>query len=290
VRGVTVASTLTGPQRLKLALDTLFNHPNVAPFISRQLIQRFVTSNPSPAYISRVASAFVNDGTGTRGNLGATLRAVLLDPEARRTDSLTDMTYGKLVEPLLHHTRLLRAFPPVVPPHASVGDNRLFLNYLWDIQEQAPLMSPSVFNFFRPNYSQPGKIASAALASPEFQLFSDTTAVKSANRDYSHINWGIWISEPSGGSDHSEMDLDLSEPLAVLTAPGRTHTQAQVALAEYFNQRLLAGGMSAFLRQKILDTYTSLPKWLDYSAVSELERVQLGLYLVTFSPEFNIQH
>jgi hypothetical protein len=158
------------------------------------------------------------------------------------------------------------------------------------MQEQSPLMSPTVFNFFKPGFAEPGTIAAAGLVSPEFQIFNDTTAMWGVNRNFAMINWGIWVGEPSGGNDSSEMNLDLTEPLGILTATGRTHADAQAALVDYFSQRLLGGGMSAFLRQKILDTYASLPKWFDYSAASELERVQMGLYLVLFSPEFNVQH
>ena len=86
------------------------------------------------------------------------------------------------------------------------------------------------------------------------------------------------------------MNPDLREPLAILTAPGSTHAAAQAALVDYFNQRILGGAMSPFLHKRLLDTYASLPKWFDYSTASELERVQLGLYLVLFSPEFNVQH
>ena len=290
VGGVIVPANLTGPQRLKLALDTLFKHPNVGPFLARQLIQRFVTSNPSPAYVGRVAAAFNDNGAGVRGDLGATLRAVLLDPEARQAVSPSDHTSGKLVEPLIRMTRMFRAFSPTPPPHAATGDNRLFLNFVWDMQEQSPLMSPTVFNFFKPGFTQPGAIAAAGLVSPEFQIFNDTTAMWGVNRNFSMINWGIWVGEPSGGNDSSVLNLDLTEPLGILMAAGRTHAAAQAALVDYFNQRLLGGGMSAFLRQKILDTYASLPTWFNYSAANERQRVQMGLYLVLFSPEFNVQH
>ncbi|MEO6995480.1 MAG: DUF1800 family protein [Lacunisphaera sp.] len=288
VGGVIVPGTLTGPQRLKLALDTLFNHHNVGPFLARQLIQRFVTSNPSPAYISRVASAFNDNGAGVRGDLAATLRAVLLDPEARSAGSLTDVHFGKLTEPLVRMTRLLRAFPLTPRPYAGSGDNRMFLNFVYSMDEQSPLYAPTVFNFFKPGFSEPGLISDAGLVSPEFQIFDDVTAMLETNRNYSFINSGISVGEPVGTG--TTMKLDLSEPLAILTAPGRTHPDAQAALVDYFNQRLMGGTMSAFLRQKILDMYTSLGTSYTYTAANELRRVQIGLYLVMFSPEFNVQH
>jgi len=287
VGGVTVAPTLTGPQRLKLALDTLFNHVNVGPFIGRQLIQRFVTSNPSPAYIARVASAFNDNGSGVRGDLGATIRAVLLDPEARSAAPIADGKYGKLTEPLVRMTRLFRAFPPTPRPYSAMGDNRLFLNYVYSMDEQSPLFSPTVFNFFKPGFSKAGPISVAGLVSPEFQIFDDVTAMLETNRNYNLIYSNIYVGEPVGTG--TNMKLDLSEPLAILTAPGRSHAEAQAALVDYLNVRLLGGNMSAFLRQEILNTYNSLPVTFTYTPANELKRVQLGLYLVMFSPDFNVQ-
>lgn len=287
VTGVSVSGTLTGPQRMKFALDTLFNHPNVGPFIGRQLIQRFVTSNPSPAYVQRVALAFNNNGAGVRGDLGATLKAVLLDPEARRPESLVDVKFGKLIEPLLRVARLLRAFPPTPRPYAATGDNRLFLNFFYSINEQAPLFSPTVFNFFKPGFAQAGQIAAAGLFSPEFQIFDDVTAMLETNLNYSLIYSGISVGEPSGTG--TNMKLDLSEPLGILTATGRTHPAAQAALVDYLNLRLVGGNMSPFLRQEILDTFTSLPTTFTYTAANELKRVQMAVYLVMFSSDFNIQ-
>mgnify|MGYP000423045964 CR=1 FL=1 len=297
VGGVTVASTLTGPQRMKLALDTLFNHPNVGPFLARQLIQRFVTSNPTPAYISRVATAFNNNGSGLRGDLGATIRAILVDPEAHRADPLADNQYGKLTEPLLRMSRILRAFPPTPRIYGASGDNRLFLNllsYPYYMDEQSPLFSPTVFNFFKPGFAKPGAITTAGLVSPEFQIYDDVTAMQESNRNYTLIYSNITVTEPVPTG--MTIKLDLSEPLAILTAttPVRTRAEAQAVLVEYFNQRLLGGMMSAFLRQKILDSFTAAATAasnpLTYTSANELKRVQMGLYLVMFSPEFNVQH
>jgi uncharacterized protein (DUF1800 family) len=143
--------TLPGGQSpekdLKDALDTIFNHPNVGPFIGRQLIQRLVASNPGKAYIQRVASVFNNNGAGVRGDLAATLRAVLLDAEARNPPA--DGT-GKLQEPLLRLTSLWRAFD------ARAANGRYRLDYLGYVLGQAPFSSPSVFNFYKPDY-RPGR-------------------------------------------------------------------------------------------------------------------------------------
>jgi uncharacterized protein (DUF1800 family) len=157
-----------GVKDLQLALDNVFNHPNVGPFISKQLIQKLVTSNPSPAYVRRVAEVFNNDGNGVRGNLKAVIKAILLDGEAR--DLSDSATAGKVKEPLLRLTQLWRMYAEEIPagkfgmnipggPSGTLG--------------QSPGQSPSVFNFFSPFYAPPGEIAAAGLVAPELQLANE---------------------------------------------------------------------------------------------------------------------
>ncbi|MBK8476069.1 MAG: DUF1800 family protein [Opitutaceae bacterium] len=285
--GVTVPGTLTGPQRLALALDTLFNRPSTGPFVAKQLIQRFVTSNPSPGYVYRVASKFNDNGSGGRGDLGAVIRAILLDPEARRSEPLGDYAFGKPIEPLLRMSRLLRAYPPPIATRPIPGDPRFFIHFVWEMEEQSPLMSPSVFNFFRPAFSQPGLISAAGLMSPEFQILSETTSIYQANRQFGLLYWGIWSNEPVPAG--TSMDLDFAEPLAVLTAAGQTHAQRQAALINHYDVRLLGGRMSPFLRQEIQTAFNSLPTWIGHDTAGELNRARLALYLVLVSPEFATQ-
>ena len=152
---------------LGLALDNVFNHPNVGPFIARQLIQRLVSSNPSPDYIGRVAAAFADDNGaaagGTRGNLRAVVRAVLMDPEARNLAQVP-ANGGKLREPLLRVSALWRALD------ARSRDGRIREGWPEVYGAQAVLRSPTVFNFYLPTYALPGEIANAGLVSPEFQI------------------------------------------------------------------------------------------------------------------------
>ena len=148
-------------QDLTQALDNIFKHPNVAPFVSRHLIQKLVTANPSPAYINRVALAFSDAGNGQRGNLEAVVRAVLLDTEARVP--MGDAG-GKLVEPLLRLVQLWRAY------NASAASGRFFFPAPEQSFAQGPLRSPSVFNFFSPFYAPPGEISDQGLVSPEMQI------------------------------------------------------------------------------------------------------------------------
>ena len=159
---------LAGGADLNDALDNVFNHPNVGPFIAIRLIQRLVTSNPSPGYVARVAAVFDDNGAGERGDLGAVVRAILLDDEARSGGG--SAAAGKLKEPMLRLVQLWRAYD------AQSGDGSMLpLNGLPPsiIFGQGPLQSPSVFNFFSPFYAPPGEIQAAGLVAPEFGIATE---------------------------------------------------------------------------------------------------------------------
>ncbi len=162
-----------GKAALKIALDTLFNHPNVGPFFGKQMIQRLVTSNPSAAYVERVADVFADNGAGVRGDMKSVLAAVLLDNEARSPAGLTDPNFGRLREPMLRLVQWARTCGiGSVQDTWKIGD----LSGPNDQLGQSPLRSPSVFNFFRPGYVPPSTaIASAKLVAPEFQLVNETS-------------------------------------------------------------------------------------------------------------------
>ncbi|MDH7971875.1 DUF1800 family protein [Sphingomonas sp. AR_OL41] len=168
-----------GMAAIKTALDTIFAHPNVPPFFAKQLIQKLVTSNPSPAYVSRVAAAFADNGSGTRGDMKAVIRAVLLDSEARGDAGLTSTTTGKLREPITRVTGWARAFGATSPSNAwAFGDTSSSSTRL----AESPGRSSSVFNFFRPGYSPPNSaISSAGLVAPEFQITNELSVVAYVN-------------------------------------------------------------------------------------------------------------
>lgn len=159
-----------GERDLEDALDNVFNHPNVGPFISRQLIQKLVTSNPSPAYVARVSAKFSDDGAGRRGNLAAVVRAVLLDPEARAAPASD--TAGKLKEPLLRLTQLWRAYG-ARSASGRIDVRRNFPGGPSEIFGQGPGQSPSVFNFYSPFYAPPGEVSDRGLVAPELQLATE---------------------------------------------------------------------------------------------------------------------
>ncbi|MEL7535870.1 MAG: DUF1800 domain-containing protein [Pseudomonadota bacterium] len=176
LNGTVVPTGQTGDQDIEAAIDNLFNHPNVGPFIGKQLIQRLVTSNPSPAYIERVARAFNGDGGTPRGDMRTVIRAVLLDPEAQATPG-SIANFGKLREPVLRYTALLRQFN-------AESDDDFIANlgyYLQFLTRQHPLSAPSVFNFYLPSHAPQGDIAAAGLVAPEFQILNSNTVVNFAN-------------------------------------------------------------------------------------------------------------
>jgi len=176
LNGTVVPAGQTGMQDIEAAIDNLFNHPNVGPFIGKQLIQRLVTSNPSPAYIERVASAFNSDNNGVRGNMQAVVRAVLLDPEASAAP-VGMSEFGKLREPVVRYASILRQFGA----DSSDGFIANTGYFLQELGKQHPLSAPSVFNFFLPAHSPSGEIASAGLVAPEFQITTSNSIVGLSN-------------------------------------------------------------------------------------------------------------
>lgn len=264
VGGRILPASQGGPQDLKDTLDALFNHPNTGPFIARQLIQRLVTSNPSPGYIYRVARAFANNGAGVRGDLGAVVRAILTDYEARSPALVNAVGFGKLKEPLIRVTALLRAFDggsnsgriAIVNPDANLG--------------QAPLRSATVFNFFEPNYVLPGEVAQAGLYAPEFQITTDLTTLSTPN-----VLYGYMVANRSS-TNQQTIGLNLTDVLPLAKTPAQ--------LVDYMNLVVSAGSMPKALTDRLIATLTSLP-----ANTTDLEKVRTTLYLAFTSPEAAIQ-
>lgn len=274
--GVTIPAQGTpNPEAsLKTALDTLFNHPNVGPFIGKQLIQRLVTSNPSPAYIGRVAAAFNNNGQGVRGDLKAVVRAVLMDNEARTAPMLSSPSIGKLREPSLRLANWLRATQAKSTSGAfkitNQDDPLLAL-------AQTPMRSPTVFNFYRPGYVPPNsELANAALVSPELQITAETSVVGYLNYMKETVAYGTGTSRDVKG-DYSAL-LPLS-------------TDAN-ALVDRVNLLLMSNQMSSTLRTQIISAVNSVtipssnPPLVD---AAKLNRIYLSFYLTMASPEYLVQ-
>ncbi|MDC8015743.1 DUF1800 domain-containing protein [Tahibacter soli] len=262
------------------ALDNIAKHPNVGPFMARRLIQRLVTSNPTPAYVQRVAGAFDDNGQGVRGDLKAVIRAILLDPEARYGQWSRQDTFGKLREPLLKLTHLWRAMEG-----RSTG-GRIGSLAPWppieDWYGQAPLRSPTVFNFFKPDFRYPGEVRTLGLVSPEFQILSDTMVVSTPNNLYYNVfcyytgSDRCWDSEDA---DTIQMNLARDAPLAA-------SNPAQ--LIEKYNVLFMSGQMSPFMRNVLATQLATITQSTHGSAYGRV-RVQNALYLIVNSPEYSIQ-
>jgi uncharacterized protein (DUF1800 family) len=286
VGGVTVPANLDGAADLKIALDTLFNHPNVGPFIARQLIQRFVTSNPSRGYVFRVASKFNNNGHGKRGDLKATIRAVLLDPEARNPVFSDHASHGKLREPLMRVSALLRAFRPP-PPLAP--DNRYFIDVSGTMSYQSPVKSPTVFNFFQPGYLPPGSLATVGLYGPEFQITQETSVIGVSNHAHSIIQNGIGTGERDASDNSVSVKLDLAPYIALLMRTENQPAVNQTELIDQLNVLLLGGQMSPGLEQGIRNAWAALPGNFGEEEDRQRDRVRMAIYVIAASPEFAVQ-
>jgi uncharacterized protein (DUF1800 family) len=276
----TIPAGQSGAQDLKDALDNVFNHPNVGPFISKQLIQRLVTSNPSPAYVQRVAEKFNNDGAGRRGNLEAVVKAILLDAEARNPASgTTAASAGKLKEPLLRLTQFWRAYE-ATSRSGRLGVAANFSGGVGAVFGQAQGSSPSVFNFFSPFYAPPGEIADSGRVSPEMQLATEYLNTQIANF--------FWTQAVSRTHTASNLAVDL---MYINTAEELAVANDSEALINRVAERLLGGSaqISATLKAqaKAQIERTVVPATNPGTALAT--RTADAIFFVTTSPEFALQ-
>jgi uncharacterized protein (DUF1800 family) len=248
-----------GEADLRDTLDTLVDHPNTGPFIARRLIQRLVTSNPSPGYVYRVAQAFADNGQGQRGDLGAVVRAILLDYEARSPEIAATGSFGKLKEPLLRFTGLIRLVP------IEGDDGRLDVRAMEAWLGQEFMRAPSVFNFYEPDYTKPGSIAAAGLFAPEFQITTDTTAITAPNMFYVHL-----FQRPGG------IGMNFDSIIGLANSPEE--------LIATLNLHLAAGQFSATTLARLRAAYDAL-----LPSTSDLNRVRSMIYLAILAPEAAIQ-
>ncbi len=269
----------TGAKDLSDALDNIFNHPNIGPFISKQLIQKLVTSNPSRAYVQRVAERFNNDGSGRRGNLEAVVRAVLLDAEARNPPA--GAVAGKLKEPLLRLTQFWRAYA-ATSTSGKLGVARNFTGGSPTAQfGQGQGMSPSVFNFFSPFYAPPGEISDGGYVSPEMQLGTEILAASSTNYFYTQAFARTQAQAATLNAD--DMYINTTGELE-LAADSE-------ALVNRVADKLLggAGQMSAVLKAetKTQIERTTVPATNPANALAT--RTADAIYFVVTSPEYALQ-
>ena len=261
--GTTIAANTDAVLALQLALDAIFAQPNIAPFVSRQLIQRLVASNPAPAYVARVAAVFNNDGAGVKGNLKAVVKAVLLDADARSASVAAAAAAGKLREPMLRFSGWARAWNAQSASNAwSIGNTSDPSTKLG----QSPLRSPSVFNFFRPGYVPPNSaIAAAGLVAPEFQIANESSVVGAVN----------YLQRAMSGAGVGDLLADYTPLLAI--------ADDSAALAAEINLVLAAGQLSAATLTTISTAVATLPGGSD---PNRLKRIYASLTLVVAAPEF----
>lgn len=277
------ASTVADPDGdLRIALDEIANHPNVGPFIGQQLIQRLVTSNPTPAYVARVTQAFNSGrftsgqwsaGTGQRGDLSATVAAILLDPEARTATRLADPTYGKVREPILRVAHWMRAFG------ARSASGRFLLGTTDNPATslgQSPMRSPSVFNFYRPGYVPPNTpLAANNLVAPELQIVHETSVVGYANFMRSAVQSGL------GSGNPRDIQADYSAELALADDPDR--------LIDRIDLLLTAGMMSADTRLLIRNAVDSVAIPATNQTTARRNRVNLAVLFALSSSDYLVQ-
>ncbi len=269
---------------LKVALDRLASHPNTAPFISRQLIQRLVTSNPSPAYVRRVSQVFVSSG----GQLGLVVKAILMDPDAMSGGALADAdTFGKVKEPVLRLTQVLRAVEhrsarfssDTSVPFYRAEDTSNPANGLG----QSPMHAPSVFNFFRPAYVPPLTLLSELqLVSPEMQLSTESTVVGYVNF-LSRIlqqGWGEW----DANTGQPDIQFDYSTLVAKDTGSNVSGTQA---LVDEVGRRLLGDVPDPVLRAQVVATLSAMPR---STLTDKRQRAIVAILAIASSSAFIVQH
>ena len=278
LKRATLKAEQSGMKDIEQAIDVLFNHPNVGPFIGRQLIQRLVKSNPSPGYVQRVSHAFANNGDGVRGDMQAVVHAILTDPEARARDGSSQ----RVREPLLRYTQFMRAF------NANNKSGRLW-NYGYQFDErvkQSILGAPSVFNYYPPDFAPNGPIYDAGLAAPEFMLHDTASSVGYINLA---VEWffGGYFMEIFTEVDPNEIthpdfygvpkqedlvQLDLSHEYALASDPRK--------LVDHLDTLLAGGSLSPETKSKMVKAIRPLAG-SDYDNL-----VKYALLLVFIAPDY----
>ncbi len=281
---------------LTFALDNAFEHDNIAPFISKQLIQRLVTSNPSPSYVERVAQIFNDNGQGIKGDLKSVITAILLDNEALAENK--DARFGKLREPLLRISHLWRAFNMQTSrlegsrwPKESCGQESypyyVFWSPLADIKRQTaqtPLGATSVFNFFRPDFSPNGLLNDQQMVAPEFQIVDENTLTNTNNSLYNTLKFFSTNKENtpkiSTDSDRNYSKLNLEKEVSLAKNTDQ--------LLDHLSLVLLNNQMSSSIREALKEHLDSEDSF-KYANNPELEKAREAIFLITSSPEYLIQ-
>lgn len=291
--GVTIPEETSGEESIEIALDTIFSHPNVAPFLSKQLIQRFVTSNPTPKYVERVALAFENGtyilpdgrklGTGVRGDLKATVAAVLLDKNALQSPDMVTERFGKVREPLLRFIHWARTFSDGDPDASA--EMLLKINPSNTKIGQQAFNSKTVFNFFSPSFVKPNTLTGEmGLSAPELQIVNEVTVVQYIN----FINAFIYNRAPQilqisdiDAQNNTGINADYSEQIALADNAD--------ALVDSLDVLLTGKQLDAGTRANIVALMHELPIRGDSSGEDKLLRVRAAISMIMTDPSYIVQ-
>lgn len=281
-----------GMRDVEMAIDFLFEHDNVGPFLARQLIQRIVKSNPSPGYVARVAAAFADNGAGERGDLGAVVKAILMDVEARTCAESQDEDNGQLIEPLLRITQLGKAFPldcrkdSVYTINGEDFDEtpcqeiRYWLNGFSTRNRlrQSPLGAPSVFNFYLPDHQPVGEMTSRDLYGPEYKIHDSSTAINYINMVFLSTVWNYY-----GGSWDNDINEDLGW-LSLNTSAIEPYAENPEDLYNYLDILFTRGHLSDRQRESLRDFVNDQPNWVD-----NWDKTRSLIFLMMISPDYTIR-
>lgn len=290
LNGLVIPANQTGDQDISDALDNLFNHPNVGPFIGTLMIKRLVKSNPTPAYVERVAMAFNDNGNGERGDMKAVIKAILLDEEARSGAAMFDPSAGRAKEPFSMYTAFARGIDLNSPSGRIIGHNVP----ITEVAGQGLMRSPTVFNFYLPNHQPVGPITDAGLTSPELKLHNTSSAVTWPNMIYAILFWESgplynWESfrdlDDLSTPDVCEGCVDFIDDIEIDFNQFMPYHENPEILVNEIDKVFTYGQLSEETRNiivPILDDYT----W-PWNDDWREERVRAAIYFVLFSPDFN---
>jgi uncharacterized protein (DUF1800 family) len=270
--GFIVPSGQTGMQDVEMAINHLFNHPNVGPFIAFRLIQRLVKSNPSPQYINAVANAF-NNTNGIRGDMKSVIKAILLHPEARSCEWVNNSTQGKLIEPMIRYFNLMRQIPLENPSGKFWNSGQSFQDFTY----QAPLSALSIFNFYYPDFSPNGPILNSGLVAPEFQIHDSFTSIGYVNIFDRFIHYQDPLFSGMNELGFSDTTFNFDEL--------KYYAKDSEVLINYLDKLFTRGQLSNETRNTIK---TALNSFVGTDDATLLTKSKIGLWLILISPDYTI--
>ena len=289
----TIPANQLGLDDIDEAINVLFNHQNVPPFVSYRLIQRLVKSNPTPNYVERIANVFIDNGNGVRGDMPAIIKAILLDEEARNGEYMFEQHSSRLREPLVRHMQITKGLEIVEEPGGRYWHNFDYDNSL----KQQILFAPTVFNFFLPNHQPVGDIANSGMVSPEFKIHDTSSSINYFNAAYRWTrDWGELINSGRYFYNSDLVNDDGSIGGWDMYGFGETYIdyEAYTDLADTpellineLDKVLTHGQLSDEVRQSLRDNLPNI-SWDGYEYGWERERVRTAIYLITISPDFAV--